>query len=141
LLRQGDRRVATCINCHSVHDIKLVSDPASPVYPTNIPDTCGKCHSDAEYMAGYDDLPGLEQVAEYKRSVHYASLAEQGNLSAPTCVTCHSSHGAIPPGARSIADVCGICHANNLQHFEASVHAAAFADMDISCWQGLTASA
>src|SRR3990167_6164391 len=46
LLRQGDRRVATCINCHSVHDIKLVSDPGSPVYPLNIPGTCGKCHSD-----------------------------------------------------------------------------------------------
>jgi hypothetical protein len=131
LLRQGDRRVATCINCHSVHDIKLVSDPSSPVYPLNIPDTCGNCHSDGEYMAGYDDLPGLTQVADYKSSVHYASLKEQGNLSAPTCVTCHSSHGAIPPGARSIADVCGTCHANNRQYFEKSVHAAAFAEMDI----------
>ncbi|MBI2818634.1 MAG: cytochrome c3 family protein [Acidobacteria bacterium] len=131
LLRQGDRRVATCINCHSVHDIKLASDPSSPVYPLNIPDTCGKCHSDPEYMAGYDDLPGLTQVTDYQKSVHYASLREQGNLSAPTCITCHSSHGAIPPGARSIADVCGTCHANNRQYFEASPHAAAFAEMDI----------
>ncbi|HWP84968.1 MAG TPA: cytochrome c3 family protein, partial [Terriglobia bacterium] len=131
LLRQGDRRVATCINCHSVHDIKLVSDPSSPVYPLNIPDTCGRCHSDPEYMAGYDDLPSLTQVAEYKNSVHYASLKEQGNLSAPTCVTCHSSHGAVPPGARSIADVCGVCHANNRQLFEQSSHAAAFAEMGI----------
>ena len=131
LLRHGDRRVATCINCHSVHDIKLVSDPSSPVYPVNIPDTCGRCHSDAEYMAGYDDLPGLTQVADYKNSVHYASLKDQGNLSAPTCVTCHSSHGAVPPGTRSIADVCGTCHANNRQYFEKSAHAAAFAEMDI----------
>ena len=131
LLRQGDRRVATCINCHSVHDTKLVSDPGSPVYPLNIPGTCGKCHSDENYMQGYADLPGLTQVADYEKSVHYASLKEQGNLSAPTCVTCHSSHGAVPPGARSIADVCGTCHANNRQYFEKSAHAAAFAEMDV----------
>lgn len=130
LLRQGDRRVATCINCHSVHDIKLVSDPAAPVYPLNIPDTCGKCHSDTEYMEGYKDLPGLTQVEDYKSSVHYASLKD-GNLSAPTCVTCHGSHGATPPGVRSVADVCGTCHANNRQFFEASPHAQAFAEMEI----------
>lgn len=131
LLSQGDPRVATCINCHSVHDIKMASDPSSPVYPTNISGTCGRCHSNTEYMAGYDDLPGLTQVADYEKSVHYQSLKEQGNLSAPTCVTCHSSHGATPPGVRSIADVCGTCHANNRQLFEMSAHAPAFAEMEI----------
>jgi len=130
LLAKGDRRVATCINCHSVHDIKLVSDPASPVYPLNIPDTCGKCHADPDYMQGYE-LPGLTQVSDYEKSVHYQSLKEQGNLSAPTCVTCHSSHGATPPGVRSVADVCGTCHANNRQFFEKSKHGPAFAEMGV----------
>ena len=120
LLKQGNRQVATCINCHSVHDIKLVSDPTSPVYPTNVPDTCGKCHSDEKYMAGYTDLPNLTQVADYKKSVHYQALIKEGNLSAPTCVSCHSSHGAMPPAARSVADVCGSCHAQNLKFFQKS---------------------
>ena len=131
LLREGNRQVATCINCHSVHDIKLVSDPTSPVYPTNIPETCGKCHSNPDYMAGYTDLPGLTQVTDYEKSVHYQALTVQGNLSAPTCVTCHSSHGATPPGVRSVADVCGTCHAQNLQFFQKSPHAAAFADLGV----------
>jgi hypothetical protein len=131
LLREGNQQVATCINCHSVHDIKLVSDPTSPVYPTNIPQTCGKCHSNTEYMKGFTDLPSLTQVADYEKSVHYEALSVQGNLAAPTCVTCHSSHGAAPPGVRSVADICGTCHAQNLQFFQASRHATAFADMGV----------
>ncbi len=126
LLQRGDQRVATCINCHSVHDIKLVSDPTSPVYPLNIPATCGKCHSDKEYLAGYD-LPSHSQVADYQKSVHYQALTEQGDLSAPTCITCHGSHGATPPGVRSVAEVCGTCHTNNQQLFAKSPHQAAFA--------------
>ncbi|HEX9595720.1 MAG TPA: cytochrome c3 family protein, partial [Anaerolineales bacterium] len=104
LLQQGDQRVATCINCHSVHDIRLVSDPSSPVYPLNIPQTCGSCHSNEQTMAGYG-LPGLTQEADYKRSAHYRALTAQGNLAAPTCVTCHSSHGAAPPGVQSVTEV------------------------------------
>ena len=127
-LREGDRRVATCINCHSVHDIKLVSDPTSPVYPTNVPATCGKCHSDREYMQGYG-LPSLSQVEDYQNSVHYRALSVEGNLAAPTCQSCHGSHGATPPGLRSVTDVCGTCHAHNRDLFEASWHRDAFASL------------
>ena len=134
-LRQGDRRVATCINCHSVHDIKLVSDPTSPVYPTNVPATCGKCHSDREYMQGYG-LPSLSQVDDYQSSVHYRALSVEGNLAAPTCQSCHGSHGATPPGVTSIADVCGTCHAHNRDFFEKSPHRDAFASLGAaSCVQ------
>ena len=110
---------------------RQVSDPSSPVYPTNIPETCGKCHSNEQYMEGYEDLPGLTQVADYEKSVHYEALKVEGNLSAPTCVTCHSSHGASPPGVRSVADVCGTCHVHNRQFFEKSPHQGAFAEMGL----------
>ena len=36
-----------CIDCHSVHDIKLVTDPNSSVIKRNILITCQKCHPDA----------------------------------------------------------------------------------------------
>ena len=124
-LRQGDLRVATCVNCHSVHDIKLVSDPTSPVYPTNVPATCGKCHSDTDYMQGYD-LPNLDQVDNYQKSVHYEALTKEGNLSAPTCQTCHGSHGATPPGVNSVTDICGTCHSHNREFFQGSSHRQAF---------------
>ena len=134
-LREGDRRVAVCINCHSVHDIKLVSDPTSPVYPTNVPATCGKCHSDREYMQGYG-LPSLSQVEDYQNSVHYRALSVEGNLAAPTCQSCHGSHGATPPGVRSVTDVCGTCHAFNRDFFEKSPHRDAFASLGAaSCVQ------
>ena len=131
LLQQGDSRVATCINCHSVHDIKRVSDPSSPVYPLNIPATCGSCHSNEQYMAGFS-LPSLTQEADYKTSAHYQALTAEGNLSAPTCVTCHSSHGATPPGVQSITEVCGTCHTHNREFFEASPHQAIFEGLGIA---------
>jgi hypothetical protein len=125
-LRQGDTRVATCINCHSVHNIKRVTDPSAPVYPTNIPATCGSCHSNAQYMAG-SSLPNNSQVEDYRRSVHYQAVAVSGDLSAPTCATCHGSHGATPPGVPSVVDVCGTCHAHNRRLFDESPHRVAFA--------------
>ena len=128
-LRQGDTRVATCINCHSVHNIKRVSDPSAPVYPTNIAATCGTCHSNAEYMAA-SSLPNTTQVDDYQRSVHYQAVAGAGDLSAPTCATCHGSHGATPPGVRSVIDVCGTCHAHNRRLFEESPHQVVFAAIE-----------
>ena len=38
------RRSANCASCHGVHDILPSSDPLSSVNPTNLPQTCGKCH-------------------------------------------------------------------------------------------------
>lgn len=43
----GMRTVANCASCHGVHDIRSHEDPASMVYPANIPKTCGKCHPGA----------------------------------------------------------------------------------------------
>src|SRR5579875_2056349 len=40
-----------CISCHGdPHSIVARSDPKSPVYPLNIPKTCGSCHGN-EAMA------------------------------------------------------------------------------------------
>lgn len=38
---------ALCIDCHGVHDIRRVADPASPVVKAHLIRTCGKCHHDA----------------------------------------------------------------------------------------------
>ena len=58
-LKQGDQKVATCVDCHSVHDIQAVSDTRSPVYPTNVAATCSRCHSDTEKMKEYKIPTGL----------------------------------------------------------------------------------
>jgi len=124
-LATGDTKVAVCVDCHSVHDIRPPSDPRSTVNPVNVPATCSRCHSDAERMKEYK-IP-TNQFAEYKKSVHHEALTVRGDLSAPTCVTCHGKHGATPPGASSVAAVCSTCHVFQAQLFDASPHKAAFA--------------
>ena len=43
----GEKGVAVCTSCHGVHDIKSPNDPASPLYPTHIANTCRECHKGA----------------------------------------------------------------------------------------------
>jgi hypothetical protein len=128
-LAAGDTNVAVCSDCHGIHKIRPASSPISNVYPQNIPNTCGRCHGDAAYMKQYK-IP-TDQMAGYKTSVHFEKLTG-GDLSAPTCVTCHGNHGATPPGVSSVERVCGTCHVFQEQLFDQSPHKAAWASMKIS---------
>jgi hypothetical protein len=123
-LVQGDEKVATCVSCHGVHGILPVDQVQSPVHPANVARTCARCHADAAYMKGYG-LP-TDQFARYQTSVHGVALCVQRDLSAPACNDCHGNHGAYPPGADSVAVVCGQCHAINRDFFVKSPHKAAF---------------
>jgi predicted CXXCH cytochrome family protein len=71
-----------------------------------------------------------DQDELYQKSVHYESMVQKGDLSAPTCNDCHGNHGAIPPGIESIDNVCGTCHFSNKELFDKSPHLEAFKDMD-----------
>ena len=124
LLATGDTKVAVCTDCHSVHDIRPPSDPRSSVYPVNVAKTCSRCHSDAAYMKKYGIA--TNQFAQYSTSVHYEALAVHGDLSAPTCTTCHGDHGAVPPGVDKVQNVCANCHVFQAQMFEKSSHFKAF---------------
>ena len=124
-LAAGDTKVAVCIDCHGVHGIRAVKDPRSKVYPLNVADTCARCHADGKYMASYP-IPH-DQFAGYSASVHHDALTVRGDLSAPTCSTCHGNHGAAPPGVASVTNVCSTCHVFQAQLFETSPHKAAFA--------------
>jgi len=116
-ISEGDQKVATCTNCHGVHGILPHRDPASPVYPTNVPFTCAKCHN-ADYMKGRK-VP-TNQFALYKKSVHGRALLEKKDVSAPACNDCHGNHGAVPPNTRDISMVCGHCHGREGELFDAS---------------------
>lgn len=136
-LAAGDARVATCANCHGAHGIRLVNDAKSPVFPTNVAATCSACHSNSARMTG-SKLPNgsplpTDQLALYQRSVHYTALTKGNDLSAPTCNDCHGNHGAAPPGAGSVVNVCGTCHAVFAQRFATSVHAQIFDRGCIEC--------
>lgn len=123
-LAQGDPKVAVCTDCHSVHNLRPPNDPRSTVNPVNVAKTCSRCHADANYMQGYS-IP-TDQYAKYNSSVHHEALAVRGDLSAPTCTTCHGNHGAAPPGVDNVRNVCATCHVFQAQMFEKSSHKQAF---------------
>ena len=120
----GDTKVAVCIDCHSVHDIRPPSDPRSTVNPVNVATTCSRCHADANYMKQYG-IP-TDQFAKYNTSVHHDALAVRGDLSAPTCTTCHGNHGAVPPGVDKVQNVCANCHVFQAQMYAKSTHSKVF---------------
>jgi predicted CXXCH cytochrome family protein len=120
----SDPKVATCVSCHTAHSIRPKADPRSTVYVLRVGETCASCHADVDYMRSYK-IP-TAQLTKYEKSVHWKALSVKGDLSAPTCNTCHGSHGAAPPGISWVGNVCGTCHAQNQDLFEKSSHAAAF---------------
>lgn len=124
-----------CSACHGTHDIRARSDPASPVHPAHLADTCGRCHK--------------EVVDHFKRSAHGQAL-QAGQAGAPQCLTCHRAPITLKQrpedGAALKLDqerLCLSCHLDNpdvrarmnpsagfIASFKDSVHGAALAAGD-----------
>jgi Cytochrome c3 len=124
LLASGDDKVAVCTDCHSVHDLRPPSDAESTVHPLNVAITCSRCHARADHMKPYK-IP-TDQFAKYKSSVHHEAMTVRGDLSAPTCTTCHGNHGAAPPGVGTVQNVCSTCHVFQAELYAKSPHKSAF---------------
>ncbi len=105
-----------CLNCHgSPHAILPVRDPRSPVYPLNLPHTCGACHGNPKLAKKYG-LPNVYSM--YVDSIHGLALTRDGLLVAATCTSCHGSHAilshtnpASPTARAHVPATCGKCHA------------------------------
>ncbi len=123
-LAKGDTHVAVCTDCHGVHNIRPANDTRSSVNPLNVANTCSRCHADANYMKPYGIA--TVQFAEYSKSIHHDAMAVRGDLSAPTCTTCHGNHGAAPPGVATVKNVCATCHVYQWELFNGGPHKAAF---------------
>lgn len=88
----GDPKQTTKEKAHVT--IKNSTDQESPVYYTNVPQTCGKCHS--------NELEGFE------KSNHYKKL--EALQLAPTCTTCHAPHTFKVLNPEEFRNFCGNCH-------------------------------
>ena len=119
-LARGETRAAICTDCHGGHDIRRSRDPSSSVYTKNIPETCSRCHGDAELMQEFDLDPSV--VTDYRSSIHGRMLLDEGSIAAPNCTSCHGVHGATPPGVGDIDKVCGACHEQTRRAFLAGPH-------------------
>ena len=111
LNRSGLLVAPTCSDCHSAHDIRKKSDPASRVALANVPSTCGKCHE------------GIER--QFEGSVHGTVLAK-GSNGAPACQTCHTAHAIAraddPTWQLGLINQCGGCHAEKIKTYRDTFH-------------------
>jgi predicted CXXCH cytochrome family protein len=101
-----------------------VRDSRSPVAPLNVAKTCARCHGDADLMKAFGHDAAV--FSDWSSSVHANALLTRGDTSAPTCNTCHGSHGATPPGVTEVANVCAQCHVREAQNFTAGPKKAIF---------------
>jgi hypothetical protein len=83
-----------------------------------IPDACGRCHSDATYMKRFNPSLRVDQEQEYWTSQHGRAL-RRGDAGVATCVDCHGVHGILSAGnplspvyPTHVAETCKGCHAD-----------------------------
>ena len=88
----GNPRVKTKAEAHAT--VRNVDDPESPIFFKNIPDTCGKCHT--------------EEQDHFKNTMHYQRL--KAEFRAPSCATCHQPHTFKVLKASELTVLCSVCH-------------------------------
>jgi hypothetical protein len=111
----GHDDAATCTDCHGEHAILGHGDPASPVFPTNVPgETCGRCHASLRLTRKYGLATG--RLADFSDSFHGLAL-RAGQLTAASCASCHGVHDIRPSSdprshvhPANLAATCGRCH-------------------------------
>jgi len=102
---KNNGEAASCIDCHTPHEIIKGTDSKSSVYRLNIPNTCGKCHDKIE--------------TEFNESIH-GQLVMKGNGDAPSCTNCHGEHNILrtddpnsPVAFQNVSrEICSPCHSS-----------------------------
>ena len=126
-LAAGKKQSATCLSCHGApHEILPGSDPKSPSFHVNIPNTCAKCHSEKFVMEGTGI--STQPLFSYRDSVHGKAVAK-GDPNAADCTDCHGHHEILPPNDPkssifkfNIPTTCGRCHTDLSKVYMDSVH-------------------
>ncbi len=126
-----------CTACHGGDatntDMSVAMSPSKgfrgKITRAKIPELCGSCHSDVNFMKNYAPRMRVDQLTQYKTSVHGKRLAA-GDTKVATCIDCHGVHGIQPvKDPRSTAfpihqpETCGKCHKGpERKDYEQSVH-------------------
>jgi hypothetical protein len=122
----------SCQDCHGGNpDRKLAEDPFAAMDKayqpnpyrgkparTDIPEFCGRCHSDPEFMKRFKPEERVDQLKEYWTSQH-GKLLKAGDTNVATCVDCHGTHTIRSPSdalsrvyPTAVAETCSSCHSN-----------------------------
>jgi cytochrome b subunit of formate dehydrogenase len=124
----GPSGAATCTSCHGAHYIVPVKQIDSPVSKLNLPETCGKCHSNKSLTDRYR-IANSRAVSQYRDSIHGRALIQMGLILAPSCNDCHGVHDikrSVDEDSRTnhanIAKTCGQCHVGIEKTYNQSIH-------------------
>lgn len=118
----------------------------SPPDRLEVADFCARCHSDPDYMKRFNPALRVDQLTEYRTSVH-GILNAKGDRTPATCIDCHGAHGIqhvnspkSPAYATNVPKLCSGCHSdakkmepygiktNQFELYMKSVHSAALFD-------------
>jgi cytochrome b6 len=143
-----------CASCHGGDPSPSLSEDAEAAMAPakgfaarpprrRVAEFCGRCHSDAEYMKRFNPTARVDQVTEYRTSIHGVRNAG-GDEKVATCIDCHGAHGIRPVSSprspaypTNVPATCGACHAdpgrmvpygrrgNPLEEWRKSMHATA----------------
>jgi cytochrome b subunit of formate dehydrogenase len=111
-MEDQSRTNATCYDCHNAHYIYPIDSEIGAWPRLDIPDICGKCHS--------------EQKDAYLTSVHGEQVSLYANPFAAVCIDCHTTHTIESPSADltrlAITKNCGNCHEEQLETYTSTYH-------------------
>jgi cytochrome b subunit of formate dehydrogenase len=100
----GKTDAATCSDCHGTHDLHGAANSESRIFWRNVPDTCGRCHSNV--------------LSVYRVSIH-GQTSKAGVKESPVCTNCHGEHTIRPVKdaassayAGAVTKTCSGCHAS-----------------------------
>jgi cytochrome b subunit of formate dehydrogenase len=124
----GASAAAACQDCHGHHDIVSTKRADSPVFKMNLPQTCVRCHTNANVAAEYK-MKYPQVAAQYLDSIHGRALLKMGLIVAPSCNDCHGVHDikrsvdrSSPINHANVAKTCGKCHVKVEEVYNQSVH-------------------
>ena len=157
---QTDAHAAAGLGCEACHggdpspafaeDTESAMAPSKGFRPApdrfHVAEFCGRCHADAEFMKRFNPQARVDQLPEYRTSVHGKRNA-RGDKAPATCTDCHGAHGVRPVSspdspvyAANVPQTCARCHADSVlmapygirtdqyDEYRRSVHAAALLD-------------
>lgn len=111
-IEDQSRTNATCYNCHNAHYIMPIEGEIGAMSRLQIPDICGKCHTQEE--------------ADYFTSVHGKEVALNANTFAAVCTDCHTTHTIDSPAEDNIrlaiTKNCGNCHDEEFESYTGTYH-------------------
>jgi hypothetical protein len=103
MLESGMERAPKCVDCHTSHYIRKVSDPQSPVKASRLPEACARCHEVAKPPEGF-----LMALATYRIMGHPKTSLES-SYNTQGCANCHPENAGHPQ-KKGPALSCVKCH-------------------------------